>query len=86
MSHDEKTLLQKRAALNLRITNILNGAEKVSPGKLEQLKQEEREISVRLRQMVRGIPDFLSAQDIRTIEQQKKEQEHREKHIDIDVD
>lgn len=58
----------------------------MSPGKLEQLKQEEREISVRLRQIVSKIPDFLSAQDIRTIEQQKKEEEHREKHIDIDVD
>lgn len=82
----ERELEKKRAKLNLRITNILNGAEKVSPGKLEQLKQEEREISVRLRQIVMGISDFLSAQDIRTIEQQKKEEEHREKHIDIDVD
>ena len=58
----------------------------MSPGKLEQLKQEEWEISVRLRQIVNKIPDFLSANDIRTIEQQKKAEEHREKHIDIHVD
>lgn len=86
VSKEERILLQKRAELNLRITNILNGAEKVSPGKLEQLKQEEREKSTQLRQIVRSIPDFLSAQDIRTIEQQKKEEQHREKHLDIHVD
>ncbi len=86
VSKEERILLQKRAELNLRITNILNGAEKVSTGKLEQLKQEEREISARLRQIVSKIPDILSAEDIRTIEQQKKAEEHREKHIDIHVD